>query len=69
VGDVLGTHIVVRDGLVVGGWRRALGPQKVTVTVTLLIPLTPAELAALEDAAAAFGRFLGLPVDLRGTSA
>jgi hypothetical protein len=65
INDVLGAHIVVRDGFVVGGWRRSLGRDGVTVTVTLLIPLTPAELDALETAAAAFGRFVGLPVDLR----
>jgi len=65
VNDVLGAQIVVRDGLVVGGWRRAVGRDRVTVTVTLLIPLTPAELDALEVAAAEFGRFVGLPVDLR----
>jgi winged helix DNA-binding protein len=65
VADVLGAHIVVRDGFVVGGWRRALGRDRVTVTVTLLIPLTPAELDALESAAAAFGRFVGLEVELR----
>ena len=65
VADVLGTHLVVRDGLVVGGWRRALTRDRVTVTVTLLIPLTPAEVQALEEAAAAFGRFIGLPVELR----
>ena len=64
-GDVLGTHLVVRDGLVVGGWRRALTRDRVTVTVTLLIPLTPAELDALEAAAAAFGRFIGLPAELQ----
>mgnify|MGYP003950544365 CR=1 FL=1 len=34
VGDVLGAHIVVRDGFVVGGWRRALGERRATVTVT-----------------------------------
>ena len=65
VADVLGAHIVVRDGLVVGGWRRALARDRVAVTVTLLIPLTPDELDALEVAAVDFGRFLGLPVDLR----
>jgi hypothetical protein len=65
VADVLGAHIVVRDGFVVGGWRRALAPRQVSVTVTLLIPLTPDELDALDAAAAAFGRFVGLPVDLQ----
>ena len=65
VNDVLGAHIVVRDGFVVGGWRRRLERDRVTVTVTLLIPLGPAELDALTAAAEAFGRFVGLPVDLR----
>ena len=65
VNDVLGVHIVVRDGFVVGGWRRAISRDRVTVAVTLLIPLTPAELDALARAAEAFGRFLGLPAELR----
>ncbi len=62
--DVLGVHIVVRDGLVVGGWRRALGAQRASVTVTLLLPLTSTERDALADDAEAFGRFHRLPVDL-----
>jgi hypothetical protein len=65
VNDVLGAHIVVRDGFVVGGWRRGLAPDRATVIVTLLIALTASELDALEAAAATLGRFLGLPVDLR----
>ena len=64
VADVLGAHIVVRDGFVVGGWRRAIGPRAATVTVTLLLPLTAAERTALERAAQAYGRFLGLPVEV-----
>lgn len=64
VADVLGAHLVVRDGLVVGGWRRALARDRVTVTVTLLIPLTPAELDVLAAEADRFGRFLGLPAEL-----
>ena len=64
VADVLGTHIVVRDGFVVGGWRRALGRDRATVTVTPLVPLTTAEMAALEGEVEAYGRFVGLPVDL-----
>jgi Winged helix DNA-binding domain len=64
VADVLGAHIVVRDGFVVGGWRRAIGPRTATVTVTLLIDVTAPERTALEGAAEAFGRFLGLPVEL-----
>jgi hypothetical protein len=65
VADVLGAHIVVRDGFVVGGWRRALTRDAATITVRLLIPLTQREHDALEAEAAAFGRFHGLPADLR----
>jgi hypothetical protein len=64
VNDALGAHIVLRDGFVVGGWRRSLARDRVSVTVTLLMPLTAAELAALDAAAERFGRFLGLPADL-----
>jgi winged helix DNA-binding protein len=64
VADVLGAHIVVRDGFVVGGWRRGLGRDRATVTVTLLLPLTTAEMAALHVEADAYGTFLGQPVDL-----
>ena len=64
VADVLGTHLVVRDGLVVGGWRRALGRDRVTVTAILLMPLAPAELDALAQEVDRFGRFLGLPAAL-----
>ena len=67
--DVLGAHIVVRDGFVVGGWRRALARDRVMVTVTLLIPLTPPELDALAAAAQTFGRFVGLPIELRVATA
>lgn len=65
VADVLGAHIVIRDGLVVGGWRRALTEKRATVTATLLLPLSRAEHAALEAEVEAFGAFLELPADLR----
>jgi hypothetical protein len=64
IADVLGAHIVVRDGLVVGGWRRAFAPTRATVTATLLRPLTRAERRALDYAAEEYGRFLELPVEL-----
>src|SRR5262249_39909866 len=65
VADVLGAHIVIRDGLVVGGGRRGISAPAVTVTATLLLPLTTAELDALEAEARAFGRFHGLSAELR----
>jgi hypothetical protein len=65
IADVLGAHIVVRDGLVVGGWRRSLTRDRATATVTLLMPLSGREREALEAGAARWARFLGLEVDLR----
>jgi len=49
---------------------RIIGPdstpiERATVTVTLLVPLTAGELEALELETAAFGRFLGVPAELR----
>jgi winged helix DNA-binding protein len=68
VADVLGVHIVVRDGLVVGGWRRSIGRDRATAIVTLLVPFTDAERSALEAAAEAWARFLGLACELRITT-
>jgi hypothetical protein len=67
VADILGAHIVIRDGFVVGGWRRALATDRATVTVTLLVPLSARERRALEAEVAAYGAFLGRPVELRLT--
>jgi hypothetical protein len=65
VADVLGAHIVIRDGLVVGGWRRALADRAATVTVTLLGPFTHGERAALEAEVDRYRAFLERPVELR----
>ncbi len=57
-------HQIVRDGLVVGSWRRTLHRDRVDVQATIHVPLRPAERAALRGAAEAFGRFLGLDARL-----
>ncbi len=64
IADVLGGHIVVRDGLVVGGWRRGLRPDRAVATVTLLVPFTSAEQDALAEEARRWARFIGLPLEL-----
>jgi hypothetical protein len=63
-GTALTAHLVVRNGLVVGGWRRTVEKQRVVVTPTLLVALSDAERAAMEAEAEAYGRFLGLPAVL-----
>jgi hypothetical protein len=64
-GDARTAHIVVIDGQVVGGWKRTLGRKDVIVELHLLTRLTKAEERAVSSAAEAYGRFLGLPVELR----
>jgi hypothetical protein len=55
-------HIIVVDGLVVGGWRRTLDRRGLTIETDLLVPLSPAETDAVRVAAEDYGRFFGLPV-------
>ena len=57
-------NIVTIDGQVVGGWRRTLKKDTVSVELSLLTPLTKIERRAVESAAGQFGKFLGLSVQL-----
>ena len=56
---------VVIAGLTVGTWRRAFTKSGVVITARLYGPLTPAQSEALAEVADRFGRFLGLPAELR----
>ena len=58
-------HALVIAGQVVGTWRIVPGPKELVVDVTTLRQLTPAERRALTQAAARYGRFLGVPVGMR----
>ena len=62
----LGPHAVTVDGLVVGGWRRSLAKGAAVVEATLLVALSDAERARLEEAVGRYGAFLGLPAVLAG---
>ena len=60
-------HIVVRDGLVVGGWKRAgTGGPVMRIDIDLLVGLTEEEQAGLAGAVAHLARFLGRPVEVTG---
>jgi hypothetical protein len=59
------SNVVTIGGLVRGAWRRTLAAKAVQVEVRLLGPLDSAERAAVEEAAARFGRFLERPASLR----
>lgn len=62
--DALRAHILVRNGRVIGGWKRAILKDKIAITLTLLLPLSTADRRALTKATAAYGRFMELPVEI-----
>jgi hypothetical protein len=56
---------IVRDGRVVGIWKRTLGKKAVTVDVRPLVALRPAARAKAEAALEPFAAFVGLPLVVR----
>jgi winged helix DNA-binding protein len=60
--DVFNAHIIVLNGKVIGGWRRTIKKDEVTVNANLLLKLTKAEKGALRVAAERYGQFLGKSV-------
>ena len=55
---------IVVDGAVVGVWSRAVVKARAAVTIAPFAPLTKSVRAAVDDAGARFGAFLGMPVDV-----
>ena len=62
--DALQAHIIVRDGYVVGGWRRTVQKKAITITTNLAVQLSDAEQAAFASAAVHYGEFMELPVTI-----
>jgi Winged helix DNA-binding domain len=58
----LAAHTVVMNGQVIGGWRRTVTKNEVTITVDLLVKLSKPQQLALKRAAEQYGRFLKKPV-------
>ncbi len=63
-GGMLGACIVV-DGRVAGTWRRTLNRKHVLVELETFVRVTRARRQAIEEAAHRYGRFLGLPAQVR----
>jgi hypothetical protein len=61
-GDGLIAHVVVIDGLLVGGWRREVAGKGNVVRLKLIAPLSAAERRRVNAAGERFARFLGEPV-------
>jgi hypothetical protein len=58
------THVALIDGELVGGWRRRADGKGVAVAIELWSELTPGESDKIARATKAFGRFLGVPVNV-----
>jgi hypothetical protein len=56
--------MITVDGRIVGTWRRRIGPKTVTITPEPFAPLGRRVEAGFRRAVTAYGRFLGLPVEL-----
>ncbi len=64
--DVFYVHVIVRDGLLIGGWRRSVDKREAVVRPDLLVELRGEDRAALGRAVEAYGRFLGVAARLEG---
>jgi len=67
--NVFANHIVVRDGMVIGGWRRIPDGKGVRIEARLLVRLDAEGKEALRVEAERLSRFLGAPVAVRTTMA
>lgn len=59
-------HVIVRDGLGIGGWRRADDQRIIRIALNPLVPLAPADRAAIAGAVDRLSTFLGRPVEATG---
>lgn len=64
-GMVLAQYIIVLDGPVIGTWKRILKPRQVAIEMACFRALNRAEKQAVTEAAQGYGKFLGLPVELK----
>ena len=58
-------HFVVIDGLIVGGWRRAMSDEEISVSLKLYRRVSDAERKGIALAAAELARGVGLSLDLK----
>jgi hypothetical protein len=57
-------HIIILDGQIIGGWKRTINKETVSIELNLITKLTSVEQRAVVDAANRYGTFLGMPVEL-----
>jgi hypothetical protein len=64
-GMVLAQYTIVLDGQVTGTWKRTLKPRQVLMEMVCFRTLNHDEKQAITEAAEGYGKFLGLPVELK----
>lgn len=57
-------HVIILDGQIIGGWKRTIKKNAVSVEVNLITNLTKVEKRAVAEAADRYGQFLGLAIQL-----
>jgi hypothetical protein len=60
------THVIVVDGQLVGGWRRTVADGRVSIAVSLAVPLSPAERRRVEQEIRRYRTFLGSEISVTG---
>jgi hypothetical protein len=59
------THVVIRDGIAIGGWKRTADGDAPVARMYIRMPINDAERRAVGRAAAAYADFLGLPISVK----
>lgn len=60
----LNAHILLVDGYIVGGWRRTVKKDSVSIEATRVTDLSKSQERAIERAARRYGDFLGLRIEI-----
>ena len=59
-------HVIVRNGLGIGGWKRRDGPKSSAIELNPLVPMSAPDRAALPGALDRLSAFLGKPLEVSG---
>jgi len=62
-------HVIVVNGQLVGGWKREIVRDGVTINLTIVTPIKETERRAITAAARRYGKFLGVTATIAGIKA
>ena len=61
LGNAWLNYVVVKDGRVIGTFRRQAKPKEMRLEFRLVIPITKADKTLIESAAERYAQYFGLP--------